>query len=126
MEIEPLNTMNESMYLSLLMIKVIMLMTIVFVIAALAIYLVGTAWLCFEEKRRSRTAPRARRALPPTPWMSMSGVPNAQVRLPSGNQQRADATGRVSSPGLFLVTAASTLPVKASKAGSIHNVTTRI
>lgn len=113
MEIEPLNTMNESLYLSLLMIKVIMLMTIFFVIAALAIYVVGTAWLCFKERRQSRPAPRkAGRALPPNPWMSMTGVP--------------DAPGLVSRPCGFLAPATSATTAKAAKAGSIGNPATRI
>ena len=79
MEIETLNTMNDSMYLSLMMIKVITWMTVIFVIAGFAIYIAGTAWLCFEERRRSITAPRtARRASPPNTWKSAPRVPDTQ------------------------------------------------
>lgn len=63
MEIETLEAMNEGMYLSLLMmIEVIVLITVFFAIAGLAIYLAGLAWLCFEETRQP-----ARRRMKPSP-----------------------------------------------------------
>jgi hypothetical protein len=53
MEIEALKAMNESIYLSLLMvIEGAMWITIFFAIAGFAVYLAALAWLCFEEIRR--------------------------------------------------------------------------
>jgi len=68
MEIEIMNAMNESMYLSLMMvIEVIARISVLFAIAGVAIYLAGVAWLCFEEtrqpaRRRMTSAPE-----PPEP-----------------------------------------------------------
>ncbi|HET9530702.1 MAG TPA: hypothetical protein VFQ92_10140 [Blastocatellia bacterium] len=59
MRIEILNAMNEGLYLSLLMIEVVALITALMAVSGLAIYLSGIAWLCFDEKRRSITAPPA-------------------------------------------------------------------
>jgi putative exporter of polyketide antibiotics len=50
MGIETLNAMNEGMQASLMiMIEVIMLISILFTVVGLAIYLAGVAWLCFDE-----------------------------------------------------------------------------
>src|SRR5437773_10460326 len=83
MGIETLNAINEGMYLStLMMIEVIVLMVAILAIAGFAIYLAGIAWFCFEETRRSITAPRtARRASPPNAWESPPRAPNMQARM---------------------------------------------
>lgn len=53
MEFETLKTMNEGMYLSLLMmIEVIVLIGVFCAITGFAIYLAGVAWLCAEETRQ--------------------------------------------------------------------------
>ena len=78
MEIETLNTMSGGMYLSLMMIKVIAVIFILFAIIGFGIYIAGIAWLCFEEKRRSLSATRRpRRASPPN--SSKPLVLNTQV-----------------------------------------------
>lgn len=50
MEIETLNTMNEAL-LSLMIIKVIALITSLFAFVGFVIYLVGIAWFCCKETR---------------------------------------------------------------------------
>jgi hypothetical protein len=72
MEIETLKIMNAGMYLGLLtMLEAIALITIFFAITGIATCLAGIAWLCFEETRRSISAPRtARCASPPSIWKS--------------------------------------------------------
>lgn len=78
MEFETLNAMNESISLSLMMMKVIALITVLFAITGFAIYLGGIAWLCFAEMRRRIPATRTpRRASPPNSPMPL--VPNAKV-----------------------------------------------
>jgi hypothetical protein len=63
MEIETLKTMNEGMYLSLLMmIEVIVLIGVFCAITGFAIYLAGVAWICSEETRQP-----ARRQTKPAP-----------------------------------------------------------
>jgi len=53
MEIEALEAMNESLYLSLLMvIEVTVRIIVFFAIAGFVIYLAAVTWLCFEEMRR--------------------------------------------------------------------------
>jgi uncharacterized SAM-binding protein YcdF (DUF218 family) len=80
MEIETLNTMNQGMYLSLMMIKVTALIVVLFAIAGFAIYLAGITWLCFMETRWSQTAqPTARRESSPHNWKAMPRIPNSQV-----------------------------------------------
>src|SRR6266705_3942287 len=80
MEIETLNTMNQGMYLSLMMIKVITLIFVLFTIAGFVIYLAGIAWLCFKETRWSITArPAARRGSAPHAWKAKPLAPNSQV-----------------------------------------------
>jgi hypothetical protein len=52
MEMEPLNALNEEMYVDLMtMIKIIMLMNILLVAAGFAIYLGGLVRLYFEDTR---------------------------------------------------------------------------
>jgi hypothetical protein len=78
--IETLNAMNEGMYLSLMIIKVILLAAVFFAIAGFAIYLAGTAWFCFVETRRSITAPRtARRMSPHNTRKPTPRAPDTQV-----------------------------------------------
>lgn len=64
MGIETLNAINEGMQASLMMmIEVIMLISILFTVVGLAIYLAGVAWLCFDESgslRRQLGLPRQR------------------------------------------------------------------
>jgi hypothetical protein len=78
MGIETLNAMNEGMHLSLLMmIKAIAMITLLVVIAGLAIYLAGITWFCLVVKRRTITRPRTpRRASPPSTWESAPHVSN--------------------------------------------------
>ena len=80
MEIETLNTMNQGMYLSLMIIKVTALIFVLFAIAGFIIYLAGIAWLCFKETRWSQTArPTVRRESSPHSWKAMPPVRNSQV-----------------------------------------------
>jgi hypothetical protein len=91
MEMETLSAINDGTYLSL-MLKVVVLITAVFAIAGLAIYLAGISWFCFEEKRWSTTAPRAaRRTSRPQTWKSASA--DTQVRTTYLKKPRADARG---------------------------------
>jgi hypothetical protein len=79
MEIE-FNTLDQGMYLSLMMIKVIALIFILFTIAGFAIYLAGIAWLCFKETRASTTArPAACRDSALRRWTAMPLAPDSQV-----------------------------------------------
>jgi hypothetical protein len=94
MEIEIVNSINEGLYLTLMMIKVVMVIFIFFSIAGFVIYLAGIAWFCFEEKRRSTTAPRTPRlASPSNNWRSAQLVPGTQVHMSFVNKSRADALG---------------------------------
>ena len=90
MEIETLNAMNEGMYLSLMMIKVIMLITVLFAITGFAIYLAGIAWFCFEETRRSTTAPPAPRPASPSNRGSQRYACSTRKRTPLINKLRTD------------------------------------
>ena len=90
MEIETLNAMNEGMYLSLMMIKVIMLITVLFAIAGFAIYLAGIAWFCFEETRRSTTAPPTARRASPSNIGSQRYACSTRERTPLINKLRTD------------------------------------
>jgi hypothetical protein len=109
MEIETLNAMNEGMYLSLMMIKVILLVAVFFAIAGFAIYLAGTAWFCYVETRRSITAPRtARRTSPPNTRKPMPRVPDTQARTTFVNKPCANARCIASRPGALIAGAAST------------------
>ncbi len=68
MEIEALEAMNESMYLSLLMvIEVTVRIIILFAIAGFAIYLASIAWLCFEEMREPARRQMKPAVEPPEP-----------------------------------------------------------
>jgi len=68
MEIEALEAMNESMYLSLLMvIEVTVQIMILFAIAGFAVYLAAIAWLCFEEMRQPARRQMKPAAEPPEP-----------------------------------------------------------
>jgi hypothetical protein len=78
MEIE-LNTLDQGLYLSLMMIKVIALIFILFTIAGFAIYLAGIAWLCFKETRSITGRPAAFRESPAHRWRSMPLMSNSQV-----------------------------------------------
>jgi len=103
MGIETLNAMNEGMYSSLwLAIEIIMLMNVLLAIVGFAVYLVGTARLCFEKRRQSITTPRtARRALPPNAWESAPRAPHTcmtftheepllgEQQLQQGDRQRS-------------------------------------
>ena len=83
MEFETLKAMNESLYPSMMMVmlKAIALITGFFAIAGIAISLASIAWLCRQEMRRSKTAPRmARRAAPPNMWESAPRTLNPPVR----------------------------------------------
>src|SRR5262245_16532065 len=63
MEIETLEAMNKSMYLSeMMLIEVTVWIIILFAVVGFAIYLASIAWLCFEEMRRP-----ARRQAKPAP-----------------------------------------------------------
>jgi hypothetical protein len=112
MEIETLNAINEGMYFNLLvMIKVIMLITVFLAAAGFALYLAGTAWFCFSESRRSKSAPpTSRRASPPNTCKPMPRVPDTPVLSTLVNKPRADARGSASRPCAFLAKAASTPP----------------
>ena len=79
MEIETLNTMNQGMYLSLMMIKVIALIFILFAIAGFAIYVAGIAWLCFKETPSITARPTPCRESPAHRWKAMPLMPNSQV-----------------------------------------------
>src|SRR5262245_40853444 len=68
MEIETLGAMNESMYLSLLMvIEVTIRITIFFAIAGFAVYLAAIAWLCFEKMRQPARRQMKPAVEPPEP-----------------------------------------------------------
>jgi hypothetical protein len=63
MEIETLEAMNESMYLSeMMLIEVTVWIIILFAVIGFTIYLAAIVWLCFEEMRRP-----ARRQAKPAP-----------------------------------------------------------
>jgi hypothetical protein len=91
MEFETVTSISDGMYLSLMMIKVVMVMFILLAIAGFAVYLAGIAWLCFEEKRRIRDPRRmVRLASPPTTWNSAPRLPDLEVRAPFVNKRRVD------------------------------------
>jgi hypothetical protein len=78
MGIETLNAMNEGMHASMMMmIEVITLIGILFTVVGLAIYLVGVAWLCFDESG----SPRRQNGLPQQRETSASKARSAR-RLP--------------------------------------------
>ena len=82
MGIETFNTINEGVNLSLmLLMKTVVLISLICATSGLVIYLAGIVSFCFEEKRRSKIAPRIkRRTLSPKVLKSDLCVPNTQVR----------------------------------------------
>jgi hypothetical protein len=93
MEMETLRAINDGTYLSLIL-RVVVLITAVFVIAGLAIYVAGISWFYFEEKRRSITGPRrARCTSRGQAWKSPPRVADTQIRTTYLNKPRADARG---------------------------------
>src|SRR5262245_13783780 len=101
MEIETLEAMNESIYLSeSLMIEVTMWIIILSAVAGFAVYLAASVWLCFEEMRRParrqvKQAPELRPAendAAPIPVTlddnlgdKLAGVLNKKITLPTSN-----------------------------------------
>ena len=78
MEIETMNAMSENM--SMMMMKVMALITLTIAITGFAIYLAGIAWLCFKEGRRRIPASRTpRRLSSPENRKSIPRVPNTPV-----------------------------------------------
>ncbi len=98
MQIETLRAMNEDLQANLMMmIEVIVLITVVFTIAALAIYLAGIAWFCFKERRRRATSPQMMRlASPPTIWKAPQYLSYSQVRKAFAHNPRPQALGAAS------------------------------
>jgi hypothetical protein len=82
MQIETLQAINEDLQANLMMmIEVIVLITVVFTIAALAIYVAGIAWFCFKERRRRATSSQMMRlASPPNIWKAPQHLSYSQVR----------------------------------------------
>jgi hypothetical protein len=110
MEMETLSAINDGTYLSL-MLKVVVLITAVFVIAGVAIYLAGIWWFCFEEKRRSMTGPRrARCTSRPQTWKSAPPAPDTQVRTTYLTKACADARGIARCPQCAFPTGAASTP----------------
>ena len=85
MQIEPLNTINEDLQASLMtMIEIVMLITVLFAVVAIATYLVGLAWYCWLDKRQSKTAPLRLTTLPYS-WRASSHL--AIAPMPAINRR---------------------------------------
>lgn len=92
MNVETLRAMNENLQANLMMtVEVVVMITVVFAVATLAIYLGGVAWFCFKERRQPKTARQTPgRATLPAHWEVPPRVRYERVRATLAHKLRPD------------------------------------